>query len=312
MSLLLFALDGLALTFAPDFGTAIGLRIIGGLASAALIPTAFALIADRIPATRQAGAMGAVSLGMTLGIALGPVAAALLADRFDWRTPFWLAAASCLLVFSIARYAVPATAIHAHRAPVSSLASLRDQRILRPLIAKGAWNGTAVTGFLLAGEVLRQRHGMSTGTVGGLVSAFGVGLGLGNVFVGSVCGLCRRDEIALLLATLLVGCMASAFLLVPLATLGTLLCLAAWGLALGIAAPVSTALLARRAGPDKGMVLALSESLNNMTVLALLPLAAALLVTHGVAAAMWVLGPAFAVGIVLTGADLRAELSPRP
>lgn len=311
VSLWLFALDGLALTLAPNFSVAIGLRIIGGLASAALIPTVFALIAERIPAARQVSAMGAVSLGMTMGIALGPVFAALLADRFDWRAPFWLTAASCLLVFGIAYCVVPPTVADTRRTPGSSLASLCRQRILRPLIAKGAWNGTAVTGFLLAGEVLRQRNGLSTGAVGGLVSAFGFGLGLGNVFVGPVCRIFRRDEIALLLATLLAGGIVAVFMLAPLTTVGTLLCLTAWGMALGVAAPVSTALLARRGGRDKGMVLALSESLNNLTVLALLPVAAALLATQGAAAAMWVLGAGFTVGIGLTAADLRAELSQR-
>lgn len=65
VSLVLFSIDGLAVTIAPSFGAAIVLRVFGGLASAALIPTAFALVADIIPAHRQSAAMGAVMIGMT-------------------------------------------------------------------------------------------------------------------------------------------------------------------------------------------------------------------------------------------------------
>lgn len=53
VSLVLFSIDGLALTIAPSFGAAIVLRVFGGLASAALIPTVFALVADIIPAHRH-------------------------------------------------------------------------------------------------------------------------------------------------------------------------------------------------------------------------------------------------------------------
>lgn len=183
-SLLLFALDGLALTFAPNFEFAIGLRIFGGLASAALIPTAFAMIADRVPVYRQAGAMGIVMLGMTLGIAAGPVFAGLLTDAFDWRAPFVLTAAGCLLTFVAGRKIIPSQASHRVEAGQARFAWIGQTSILRPLVAKGLWNGTAVAAFLLTGEVLRQRHGLGTGAVGAAVSAFGVGLGLGNVAVG--------------------------------------------------------------------------------------------------------------------------------
>ncbi|ERT10984.1 MFS transporter [Photorhabdus temperata] len=71
-SLLFFAVDGLAIILAPTLEIAIALRIFGGIASAVIIPTVFALIADIVPYNRQAGATGVVMLGMTFGIAFGP------------------------------------------------------------------------------------------------------------------------------------------------------------------------------------------------------------------------------------------------
>nr|WP_281436444.1 MFS transporter [Ensifer sp. ENS04] len=110
VSLVLFSIDGLALTIAPSFGAAIVLRVFGGLASAALIPTAFALVADIIPAHRQSAAMGAVMIGMTSGIVSGPVIAGVLTEAFDWRAPFLVTAAGCLTTVAIARSAIPARA----------------------------------------------------------------------------------------------------------------------------------------------------------------------------------------------------------
>ncbi|EOG5445469.1 hypothetical protein [Morganella morganii] len=53
-ALLLFVADGIALALASCFSVAVGLRILGGLASAALIPSVFALIAEQFPHDRRA------------------------------------------------------------------------------------------------------------------------------------------------------------------------------------------------------------------------------------------------------------------
>ena len=74
IALLSFAIDGVGvgIAFAPTLAIAVALRIFGKLASAVIIPTAFALKSKVIPRDRHASAMGAVMLGMTFGIALAP------------------------------------------------------------------------------------------------------------------------------------------------------------------------------------------------------------------------------------------------
>lgn len=301
-SLVLFALDGIALTLAPTFEIAVVLRLLGGLASAALIPTAFALIADTIPAERQAAAMGAAMLGMTLGIAFGPAFAGLLTEAFGWRAPFLATAGGCLGAFVLGLHVIPASTDQKADAS-SERAWFRRGSVLRPLLAKAGWNGTAVVAFLLAGEVLRQRHGLDTGEVGFAVSAFGVGLGLGNLAIGTVKRLIGSNETVLLGATVVVAFAVVLFMLVPLP--GALLSLLAWGMALGLAAPSSTAILARRAGAQKGQVLALSESLNNVVILVALPVAAMLFSTYGPVGIILVSVVGLTLGVGLTVADIR-------
>lgn len=310
VSLVLFAIDGLALTVAPSFGAAIALRIFGGLASAALIPTAFALVADTIPARRQSAAMGAVMVGMTVGIVAGPVISGILTEAFDWRAPFVATATGCMLTFTLAYRAIPERKACHSEMNRRRFRWIAKGSIARPLVAKGLWNGTAVAGFLLAGEVLRQRHGLSVGIVGVSVSAFGLGLLLGNLGVGLAVRLFRGDERTLIAALALLSIAVGMFMIAQLPLAGGLGCLTVWGFALGLAAPTSTSMLATRSEDDKGQVLSVSESLNNLTILAVLPVAAMQLEIAGPARTMLVFGVTLAIAGLLTIAD-RLIIDPR-
>ncbi|MBP1847582.1 multidrug resistance protein [Rhizobium petrolearium] len=303
-SLVLFAIDGFALTIAPSFSVAIALRIFGGLASAALIPTAFALISDIMPANRQSAAMGAVMVGMTFGIIAGPVIAGILTEALDWRVPFLVTAVGCLLTFAVAHRVIPQSTTRRTETNMRRFGWLAKGSIVRFWVAKGLWNGTAVAGFLLAGEVLRQRHDLSVGIVGTILFAFGLGLLVGNLSVGWAVRRFRGDERTLMAALLLLCVSVGTFMIAPLPLAGALVCLIVWGFSLGLAAPTSTSVLARRSEDDKGQVLAVSESFNNLTILAVLPIAALQLEAAGPAGTMMVLGITLAVALLLTAADL--------
>ena len=134
-----FAIDGMGIALAPNLEVAMALRVFGGIASAVLIPTAFALVSEIVPRERQAGAMmGLVMFGMTLGIALGPALAGLLTAWSDWRTPFLAIAGGCMVAFPIGLKTAPRR--HSGRAAAGSRLFhwFGNWRILRPLIAKGA------------------------------------------------------------------------------------------------------------------------------------------------------------------------------
>jgi predicted MFS family arabinose efflux permease len=343
-ALVIFALDSVALTIAPTFAMAVIFRVLGGLASATLVPTTFALIAEVVPERGRSGAMGIVMLGMTLGIATGPTGAGLLTSAFGWRAPFIATAIGSLTVFALARActrpdsrqpahpargteprsALPLTAARTGPDPdvpvspsrggsrramawpdaLRSVRRLTEPALLAPLVAKGAWLGAAVGGFLLSGELLRVRFGLDTAQVGGAVALFGLGLGAGNIIVGRVEQRLGRPERTLAAAVLLLLCSMQAFLLAPLPLIGSLACLAAWGLALGLAAPASTAILATRAGADAGFVLAVSESVNNAVLLTLLPIAAPLVTADARRAAACMLGSGPLLALLISARTL--------
>ena len=78
-------------------------------------------------------------------------------------------------------------------------------------------------------------------------------------------------------------------------------------MALGFAAPASTALIAQRAGDARGFVLALSESANNLALLAVLSVAAFTLQTTGPIAAGMVLAGGLATGTALLFLDILVQ-----
>ncbi len=304
-ALLLFALDGIALTLAPTLHAAMALRILGGLAAAATIPTAFALIAELVPPARQAGAMGSVMLGMTAGIAAGPAVAGVLADGFGWRAPFLVTAGGCLAAFLAGCHVLPRNLPCSGDSQEKFRNAQTSSDILLPLIAKGAWNGSAVAGYVLAGEVLRLRYGLGVAGVGAALSVFGLGLAVGNLLAGRASQCFAREESVLMVATALVAVTMTLFTTAIMGFPGSLGCLLAWGATLGIAAPSSTAILARRAAAAKGQVLAISESINNLAVLMLMPVAAGSLAVHGTVPAALLVGGCCLAGVALTVADRR-------
>lgn len=311
ISLLFFAADGLAIILAPTLNIAITLRIFGGIASAVIIPTVFALIADIIPYNRQAGAMGVVMLGMTFGIAFGPALAGILTDLINWQAPFLFTSFGCVVTFIIGIYCLPSKTVLL-KPTNQRLVWFRQWSVVRPLIAKGAWNGAGVSAFLLSGEVLRQRYGFGPTEIGLTVAAFGVGLGLGNLSAGWLRKLCGREEVTLVFVSLLLTGVISIFMLVPLTLSGSLGCLILWGTALGVGAPASTVVLATRAGPNKGMVLAFAETFNNLGILCLVPLATIGLIAGGSSTAMVVLSVGLVIGLTLAILDFWLMRSANP
>jgi predicted MFS family arabinose efflux permease len=95
-------------------------------------------------------------------------------------------------------------------------------------------NGTGVSAFLLSGEVLRQRYQLDVVHVGMSVTAFGIGLGIGNLSAGTLQRVTGSEERSLIVVTGVLIASVAAFNLLSLWLFGALVCLAAWGAALTV------------------------------------------------------------------------------
>ncbi|MBQ0533821.1 MFS transporter [Providencia huaxiensis] len=270
MALLLLSLDSLAIIFAPNLLIALVLRGLGGLASAALVPVIFALVADVMSESKQAIAMGSIMMGMTVGIITGPIIAGVLVQYFAWYAPFVYTAIGCLLVFIIALFTLP----HSQKTFGRKLSfkAIKHVGIVRFILAKGIWNGVSVCMFLLAGEILRQRSHLESVEVGSLMGLFGIGLLCGNGLVTKIEKIKASNNAKLVVIILIIMVTITLFLSGWLSLISHGLCLAVLGGMLGLASPISTAMLARKSAENKGFILSISESVNNLILLSALPI----------------------------------------
>ncbi|CDH18573.1 conserved membrane hypothetical protein [Xenorhabdus bovienii str. kraussei Quebec] len=306
VALLLFSMDGMAIAFSPTIEVAIFLRILGGIASAVIIPTVFSLVADMVPYKNQAGAMGGIMLGMTIGIAFGPALAGSLNDFIHWRSPFIFCAIGCFIIFFIGYFYFQKynyQGIITVPLKNNSLKKDINWSVLRPLLAKGAWNGAGVSAFILSGEILHQRYGFPSAITGLSVSFFGLGLGLGNISAGLIRQIIPREEGVLIILNIILSISISIFFLFPLPLWGYFLCLVVWGSALGAGAPISTVVIIKRITYYKTVMLSFAETLNNISIFFLVPPAVMFLSNGNRYLSLVVLGIGLLLGLLLTICD---------
>ncbi|WP_272680956.1 MFS transporter [Providencia sp. PROV129] len=270
VAMLFISIDSIAITFAPNLLIALILRVFGGVASAALVPITFAFISDVIDENKQAIAMGYVMLGMTLGIITGPILAGVMTQYFSWRMPFIFMAVGGLLVLFISIKVLPSVA--SSTVKQGSFNIFKHGMISKFIIAKGIWNGITVCLFLLAGEILRSRYQFNSAMTGSLMGLFGIGLIIGNSIVAKVVSY-KVSELSLVLAIIrLLFMIILLFISDWLTLIGDCFCLFGFGVLLGLISPISTSLLARLNVNNKGLILSISESFNNIVLLLAIPL----------------------------------------
>ena len=98
---------GLFLTpYAAGLGGVVALRLVLGVAEAAFMVAAFAAVADLAPASRMGEAISYNSLGLYLGLALGPLLGEALVRLGDFRTA-WLGAAALAVLAAALVWTLP-------------------------------------------------------------------------------------------------------------------------------------------------------------------------------------------------------------
>jgi predicted MFS family arabinose efflux permease len=94
---LLAALGMVLLPYAESLGVVVGIRLMQGVAEAAFFVAGFALLADLAPPSRMGEALSYNSLGLYLGIALGPPLGEVLLEQWGFEAAWYGATALSLL-----------------------------------------------------------------------------------------------------------------------------------------------------------------------------------------------------------------------
>lgn len=274
---LLIGLVGMALSFVL-FGLAQALwmlyaaRVLGGLLSSAVLPTAMAYIADSTSTEQRGRSMGLLGAAMGLGMIFGPAIGGFLGDLAP-SIPFFVAAGLTVLVAGFAAVALPESLsetvraqarapgrpsahgqlLHALRGPTGLLLVLGflSQFALASLFGTFALFAEAKLGFG-EGELGALFTAM------GLVGALGQGLLVGRAI--HLFGEARVVQIGLLISGIGFWSMLLAYDLPSLmAFIGVL------GLGSSLLGPALTSLLSKRTRPEQqGAIMGVFNSYQSL------------------------------------------------
>ncbi|MFE1628316.1 MFS transporter [Brevibacillus reuszeri] len=109
--LVAFGLLGFSITFilfgiAGSYTEMLIYRILGGIVSAAALPTVTAMVADLFPSNERAKGMGVIGAGIGLSFVFGPVIGGLL-SAYGFAVPFYASGIVALLTFFVILFALP-------------------------------------------------------------------------------------------------------------------------------------------------------------------------------------------------------------
>ncbi len=155
-SVLLAALIGFALPFAPDYDVFLVLRVLQGAAVAGVPAAAMAYLADELDNGGLGAAMGAMIAGNSAGGMLGRLVSGLTADWLGWRGSLLAASVFGLVAAAVVVFFLPPAHNRPKRAPRAMTAALKDPVLLALYAVSVLLVGSFISfynvvGFQLAG-----------------------------------------------------------------------------------------------------------------------------------------------------------------
>ena len=240
-----YAVGNAGFALAPNYGVAVGARLLAGLAHAAFFSAAVGTAVSLVPEERTGRAAAWVYSGTTLALAGGVPAGTALGEAIGWR---WAFAASALVFVALAALAallMPAAPPPAHSASESLRGTLRRRPVRVIAIVVTVLMLGHYTAFTYANPLLTSA-GISEGNVSLVLFGFGLASGLGLWLAGLFAD---REPRRALIAAAAVTVAVLVLLGIPGRPVGlVIVVLVIWGAAFG-SLPTLLQSLARRATP---------------------------------------------------------------
>lgn len=270
---LLFGAASVATGLVENFEWGLASRVFTGLASAGMLPIAFAMAADSA-GTDAMKRIAWVQAGLTLGMIASPAVGALLTQWLSWRAAFILLGV-CAWCVATALALLPAD-----QDPAEPSTEHQDGKTTRMLAIPGAVGallamclglGGGIGLFNLVGQHLRDTQEWSIGSVGGLYALLGIISVIGNLLMPRLSG--RVESGRTLMRMALVVCLLASvwFYLYPagqsmLPPMLLIVPLLLWALAGGIGSPALQGYIAQLSAAHRGMLMSLAMTMVHLGV----------------------------------------------
>lgn len=270
---LLFGAASIATGLVSSFEWGLTTRVLTGIASAGMLPIAFAMAADASTnASNDAMTRIAwVQSGLTLGMISSPALGALLAEWLSWRAAFmvlgvcaWCVAGALAVVF-VRSKTVEAPAIHDGDEKITKIWAIPGAT--GALLAMFFGLGGGIGLFNLIGQHLRDTLGMSIWSVGVMYAVLGGSSVIGNMLMPRVAGRLESGRQVMRLALIVCLIVSIGFYLYPAQQLLVLILpLVMWSLAGGVGSPALQSYIAQLSNAHRGILMSLAMTMMHLGV----------------------------------------------
>lgn len=270
---LLFGAASVATGLVENFEWGLASRVFTGLASAGMLPIAFAMAADSA-GTDAMKRIAWVQAGLTLGMIASPAVGALLTQ--------WLSSRAAFILLGVCAWGVAAALalLPADQEPAETSREHQNGKATRILAIPGAVGallamclglGGGIGLFNLVGQHLRDTQEWSIGSVEGLYALLGIISVIGNLLMPRLSG--RVESGRTLMRMALVVCLLVSiwFYLYPagqpmLPPILPIVPLLLWALAGGIGSPALQGYIAQLSAAHRGMLMSLAMTMMHLGV----------------------------------------------
>lgn len=176
----IFTLGNLLSAISDSYGMLLFARIITSLNHGAFFGVGSIVAASLVPPKRQAGAVAAMFMGLTIANVVGVPFATWAGEYLGWRAAFWGIAALGIVTMAALRLTLPKLPGPVGGSAVSELRVLTRGPVLAALGLTVIGSSAMFTVFTYIAPILREQTHASLGFVTGMLVTYGLGLTVGN------------------------------------------------------------------------------------------------------------------------------------
>ena len=176
----IFTLGHLLSAISTDYSMLLVARVITSLNHGAFFGVGSIVAAGLVPPNRQAGAVAAMFMGLTIANVVGVPLATWAGDALGWRASFWGIAAIGVGVMAALRLTLPQLSAPTGGNIAAELRVLSRGSVLAALALTVIGSSAMFTVFTYIAPILREQTHASLGFVTAMLVTYGLGLTLGN------------------------------------------------------------------------------------------------------------------------------------
>jgi len=176
----IFTVGNLLSAISTDYSMLLVARVITSLNHGAFFGVGSIVAAGLVPPNRQAGAVAAMFMGLTIANVVGVPLATWAGDALGWRASFWGIAAIGVGVMAALRLTLPQLSAPTGGNIAAELRVLSRGSVLAALALTVIGSSAMFTVFTYIAPILREQTHTSLGFVTAMLVTYGLGLTLGN------------------------------------------------------------------------------------------------------------------------------------